>query len=194
VAAIQARLDEDRPHTVTIPGFRHAAVLVPLILRDARLHLAFLRRAEDGRMHSGQIAFPGGARESTDADVVATALRESHEEVGLLPDAVTPLGRMNDGATISRYVVTPVVGFVPDPPAYRPDPREVQEVFEVPLPFLLDPANERGAPSVTFFGRQYAMFEYHYDEHRIWGFTARLVHDFLEIAREIGYDPEKGSP
>ena len=168
-----------------LPGFRAASVLIPLVLRDGDLHVTFIQRTEDGSTHSGQIAFPGGAREDEDADAIATALREAEEEVNIRRDTVTPLGRMDDNATISRYVVTPVVGVVREIPDYRPDEREVQNIFEVPLDFLLDHANERRAPDTEFMGRTWALYEYHWEGRVIWGVTGRIVHEFMTVVRAL---------
>ncbi len=182
---LSARLAARRRRSASIPGFRPAAVLIPLVRRADRLHLSFMQRTEDGRTHSGQIAFPGGAREAADVDEIATALREAHEEVNIHPETVTPLGLMDDNATISRYIVTPVVGAVQEPPRYRPDPEETQDIFEVPLPFLLNPANERRVPDIEFLGKLFALYEYHWQERVIWGVTGRILHSFLTLAREV---------
>jgi len=184
---LRTRISARKRRSARIPGFRAASVLVPLVPRGEILHLAFMQRTEDGRTHSGQIAFPGGAREPTDADEVATALREAHEEVNIRPSSVTPLGLLHDNASISRYLVTPVVGAVEEPPEYAPDPAETQDIFEVPLPFLLNPANERQVPDVEFLGKVYALFEYRWQERVIWGLTGRILHDFLTLAREVNH-------
>ncbi|MFH2008657.1 MAG: CoA pyrophosphatase [bacterium] len=184
-ALVAQRLAERRRRSARIPGFRSAAVLIPLVRRSDRLHVSFMQRTEDGSTHSGQIAFPGGAREATDVDEIATALREAHEEVNIHPDTVTPLGLMDDNATISRYIVTPVVGAVLQPPRYRPDPEETQDIFEVPLPFLLNPENERRVPDIEFIGKLYALYEYRWQQRTIWGVTGRILHSFLTVAREV---------
>jgi 8-oxo-dGTP pyrophosphatase MutT (NUDIX family) len=182
---LRSRITARNRRSARIPGFRPASVLVPLVPRGDSLHLAFMQRTEDGRIHSGQIAFPGGAREPTDADEVATALREAHEEVNIRPVSVTPLGLLHDNASISRYIVTPVVGAVVEPPDYAPDPEETQDIFEVPLPFLLNPAHEQRVPDVEFLGKLYALYEYKWQERVIWGLTGRILHDFLTLAREV---------
>lgn len=184
---LKLRISARKRRSASIPGFRPASVLVPLVPRGDSLHLTFMQRTEDGRTHSGQIAFPGGAREPTDADEVATALREAHEEVNIRPSSVTPLGLLHDNASVSRYLVTPVVGAVAEPPDYAPDPAETQDIFEVPLPFLLNPTNERRVPDVAFFGKLYALYEYKWQDRVIWGLTGRILHDFLTLAREVNH-------
>lgn len=184
---LQLRIAARKRRAVRVPGFRPASVLIPLVPRGDSLHVAFMQRTEDGRTHSGQIAFPGGAREKVDANEIATALREAHEEVNIRPDAVTPLGLLHDNASISRYLVTPVVGAVAQPPDYVPDPDETQDIFEVPLPFLLNPVHEQRVPDVEFFGKLYALYEYHWEERVIWGLTGRILHDFLTLAREVNH-------
>lgn len=118
-----------------------AAVLVPLVLRSQGLNVLLTRRTEQLRDHAGQISFPGGRSDPGDADAVATALREAQEEVGLSPSKVEVIGRMPVYTTVTRFLVTPVVGLVP--PDYRLtlQASEVAEAFEVPLGFLMDPAN-----------------------------------------------------
>lgn len=169
----------------SLPGFRPAAVLVPLVCRTGALCVTFLRRVEDGSIHSGQVAFPGGAREEEDADTVANAVREAEEEVGIPAATVRFLGLLDDSATISHYVVTPVVGVVEPPPEYRLDPREAQEVFEVPLTYLLDRDHEKRVDDVEFLGHRWPLFEYRWQERLIWGATGRMLHEFLEIARAL---------
>ncbi len=117
-----------------------AAVLIPLIERDGQVHLLMEKRPESLTQHKGQVSFPGGARESGDADAVATALREAHEEVGLDPADVEVFGAIDDFVTISRFRVTPVVGRIPDGYAYRPEPAEVEALLEPPWElFMTEP-------------------------------------------------------
>ena len=122
---------------------RAASVLVPLIEREGGLTVLLTRRTAALRDHAGQISFPGGRAEPTDADVVATALREAEEEVGLRAAAVEVLGILPVYATVTHYVVTPVVGLVRPPFTLVLDAREVDATFEVPLAFLMNPAHHQ---------------------------------------------------
>jgi len=133
------------PRTLAIPAFRKAAVLVPLLDRPAGPTFLFTRRTETVPHHKGEVSFPGGGLEQGE-DAPRAALREAHEEVGLVPDRVTVLGLLDDVPSIARYVVTPVVAAVRDPPeAFHPAAFEVSEPFEVPLERLLDPSIRRAS-------------------------------------------------
>lgn len=120
-----------------------AAVLVPLVLRAHGVQVLLTRRTEHLRSHAGQISFPGGRSEPYDADAVATALRETQEEVGILPAEVEILGQLPRYSTITRFDVTPVVALLQPNYTLRPDPFEVAEAFEVPLAYLMTPAHHR---------------------------------------------------
>ena len=120
-----------------------AAVLLPLVQRDDGLHVLLTLRADHLRDHAGQISFPGGRSEPTDADAVATALRETEEEVGLARSQVQVIGCLPKYTTVTSYVVTPVVAIVQSSPALSLDAFEVAEAFEVPLQFLMTPANHQ---------------------------------------------------
>jgi 8-oxo-dGTP pyrophosphatase MutT (NUDIX family) len=122
-----------------------AAVLVPLVQRPDGLHVLLTRRTAHLRDHAGQVSFPGGRSEAHDDGPAATALREAHEEVGLVPQIVEVLGQLPTYTTITQFVVTPVVALVPplDTHSLALDSFEVAEVFEVPLSFLMTPANHR---------------------------------------------------
>lgn len=132
--AVERRFTERAP--------AHASVLVPLVLRD-ELTVLLTQRTEHLTDHPGQISFPGGRAEPEDADAVATALREAEEEIGLPPAQVDVLGSLPTYTTGTGFIVTPVVGLVPPGLPLKPDPFEVAEVFEVPLAFLMNPANHR---------------------------------------------------
>ncbi len=163
------------------PGqpLRPAAVLVPLVQRPEGWQVLLTRRSRELPQHGGQISFPGGRIEATDANPVAGALRETHEELGIAPDRVTPLGLLDVYATISSYAVTPVVGVLDPSQDWRPDPREVDLVFEVPLRFLLDRRNLRREER-HFRGRLRGYYVYPYGEHAIWGATAGMLVNLLE--------------
>ena len=155
-----------------------ASVLVPIVTHEAELTVLFTRRTAHLRRHSGQVSFPGGRAEPCDASPELTALRESEEEIGLKPDRVEIVARLPDYFTRTGYRVTPVVGLLAPPLELVPDPREVQDIFEVPLAFLLDPANHRRA-SREYRGRQVGFYEMPYrsseGERYIWGATAGMI-------------------
>jgi 8-oxo-dGTP pyrophosphatase MutT (NUDIX family) len=153
---------------------RPAAVLVPVVRRDDALTVLFTRRTPHLQDHAGQISFPGGRVEPDDASLEATALREAREEIGLAADRVELLGRLHEYVTVTGYRVTPVVGIVTPPMDLRPDPFEVAEVFEVPLAFLLDPANHL-RNCVLQEGRHRRYYAMPYRHYYIWGATAGML-------------------
>lgn len=157
------------------PGFGavKASVLLPVILRDEPA-LLFTRRTEHLARHSGQVSFPGGRSEAGDLTPVETALRETFEETGIAPSFVTVAGYLDRYLTGTGFDIQPVVGVLADGFALAPDPREVAEIFEVPLAFLLDPANRR-RESREIAGRQRSFYAFTYKEHEIWGATAAIV-------------------
>lgn len=157
---------------------RPAAVLIGL--RDAHEpHMIFTVRTDHLSSHAGQVAFPGGSADPTDADALTTALRESEEEIGLHPSHVTPLGYLDCFETISGFCITPVVARIANEAQFRPAPDEVAEVFEVPLAFFLEPSNLKRY-EMDYRGRQREMVEFHYQGHRIWGATAAILQHLLQ--------------
>ncbi len=155
-----------------------AAVLVGF--RDgAPPRLVLTVRTEHLPSHAGQVAFPGGRSDPDDRDATDTALRESQEEIALDPALVTPLGYLDCFETISGYIITPVVARIAADARLQPAPDEVAEVFEVPLDFLLDPANLRRY-TMEFRGHRRAMVEFVHGGHRIWGATASMLWNLLQ--------------
>lgn len=163
---------------------RKAAVLLPLFNHAGRWNLLYIRRARNERdCHSGEVAFPGGAVESHDADVSATALREANEEIGLEMGSVKLLGRLPEYLTSSNYLVTPVVGEIGWPADLLADPVEVARIFSIPLDWLAEPGNHQVRPwqppgrncprDVVFFDE--------FDGERLWGVSARITVNFLRI-------------
>ena len=151
-----------------------AAVLVPLVNRDDGLTVLFTERSLDLPDHPGQISFPGGRIEPEDRDAGVAALREAYEEVGLSQQRVTLLGRLAEYETVTGYRVTPVVGWIEPPFDVTPDPVEVADVFEVPLSFLLEPANQqRHFRMIGDRRRDY--YAIPYGERYIWGATAAML-------------------
>jgi 8-oxo-dGTP pyrophosphatase MutT (NUDIX family) len=155
-------------------------VLVPLLCKDGEWHVVVTQRAQTVDLHRGQISFPGGACDPLDESHLATALREMWEEIGVPPDAVQVLGALDDYPTITSFNVTPFVGVIPYPFAYRPSPGEVDEVLEVPLSFLRDPANLR-VEQMEHGGQLFDVLFWDYGSYTIWGATARMLQGLLEL-------------
>ena len=155
-------------------AFRPAAVLVPIIRREAGLTVLLTQRTDDMPSHAGQIAFPGGRPQAGDADSVDTALREAEEEVGLTRQFVEVIGQVDHYRTGTGYEITPVVGLVTPGFVTRADPREVADVFEVPLAHFLDEKNHR-IDSRVWQGRERRYYAMPYGERYIWGATAGML-------------------
>jgi 8-oxo-dGTP pyrophosphatase MutT (NUDIX family) len=150
-----------------------AAVLVAITRRADPGVILTVRRA-DLRTHAGQVAFPGGRVDPGDAHIAAAALREAQEEVGLDPEAVDLWGSADPYRTVTNFSVVPVLGSVPPDLPLVPHEREVADLFEAPLAFLLDPANQR-AVTADFQGRMRTYYQIEWDGRRIWGATAAML-------------------
>lgn len=151
-----------------------ASVLVPIVARPETLTVLLTRRTAHLREHSGQISFPGGRVEPGDASAEATALRETREEIGLDAQHIELLGKLSEYHTRTGFRITPVVALVSPPFELRLDAHEVDAAFEVPLSFLLDPANHQ-RHTREFQGRAVHFFAIPYGEHYIWGATAGML-------------------
>lgn len=162
-------LREALPKTLTPAG-----VLIPLIERSEGPVVLLTQRSAELKHHAGQISFPGGRMEDSDANIEATALRETHEEVGIEPRHVSVFGCLDAMPTITGYAVTALVGAVSMHAELRIDRAEVEEAFEVPLEFLVDKRNARAAER-EYMGRRLPVVEFHYGGHRIWGATAHMI-------------------
>ncbi len=157
-----------------LQGLRSAAVLAPVIRREDSLNLLLTVRADHLRSHKGQISFPGGGRDPGDVDAIGTALREAQEEIGLNPRRVEVLGYLDDYPTLTKYMVTPVVGLIDGAPDLAVDTNEVAEAFEVPLAFVLDPASYE-KKILSREGLNVPFFELNWERYRIWGATAGML-------------------
>jgi 8-oxo-dGTP pyrophosphatase MutT (NUDIX family) len=160
-----------------------AAVLVPLVARSDGLHLLLTERQPHLRSHAGQIAFPGGRIDSTDADAVAAALRETQEETGIPPSFVEPVGFLDTYLTSTNYRVVPVVSVLRPGFTVVPQQAEVKDVFEVPLAFLMNPANhERHSRDWQGHTRYY--YAMPWQGRYIWGATAGMIRNLYRLMYE----------
>jgi 8-oxo-dGTP pyrophosphatase MutT (NUDIX family) len=172
-------LNPDNPIIRPETAPKAAAVLVPIILRQPELTLLLTQRTTSLRSHSGQVSFPGGKLETPDEDPVEAALRETEEETGLARDFIETVGFLDGYATGTAFRVTPVVGLVRPGFQVVPEPREVSEVFEVPLRFLMDPANHL-KHSRNWQGRLRHYYAMPYERHYIWGATAGMIKNLYD--------------
>lgn len=165
---------------------RSAAVLIALVnnsdsnqLSTNGLQVLLTKRASHLKHHPSQISFPGGKTEPTDKNLIHTALREANEEIGLSSDAVSILGQLPNYEIISGYQVTPVVALIDTPQIYQKDENEVDEIFQVPLQYFLQPENHS---SVNFYrnGHNHDVHFFHYKHYNIWGATAAMLKDLAE--------------
>jgi 8-oxo-dGTP pyrophosphatase MutT (NUDIX family) len=194
-AALAERLANARRHLRThghdvwhqqeIPpdqSVKHAAVLIPLVERAAGMQVLLTQRTSHLSDHAGQISFPGGRVESHDRHRQDTALRETEEEIGLPRDRVTVLGELPAYEMSSGFCITPVIGWIRPPYPTRPDPFEVQDIFEVPLAHFLDPSNfQRRRYTLGGVDRRYLAVPY--EGRYIWGATAGMLYLFYQLLR-----------
>ena len=162
---------------------RPAGVLAPIVENANGLSVLLTKRSAALKHHPGQIAFPGGKQDEGDADVIAAALREADEEIGLPPSHVEVLGTLPAHETVTSFLVTPVIGFVKTPFEIKPEPGEVDEVFAVPLDHVLNPDNYL-IQSRPWRGQMRNYFVVPYGPYYIWGATARMLRAWTEIIQK----------
>jgi 8-oxo-dGTP pyrophosphatase MutT (NUDIX family) len=169
---VRARGGPLRPASVLLPFFAPSEGAPP--------ELWLVRRPDGMRVHGGQVALPGGKHEPEDADLLSTALREAHEEIGLLPADVDVLGALDDCVTVTGFAVTPYVGWIAKPFQPRPLASEVARVFSAPLSaFEQDPR----AISVTWGSSKRIVLSYEAAGETVWGATASILRNFVELVR-----------
>lgn len=170
---IRKLLSGRKRRTVTGENLKPSAVLIPIFYDQGQYHILFTERSNQVLFHKGQVCFPGGTREPSDASLLATALRETAEEIGLEANDIEILGELDDILTyVTNYIISPFVGFVSRPLSLKTSGREVKGAFSVPLSFLMDEAN--------FKQDSYA---YEYQGHIIWGATARILRQLLDLLK-----------
>ena len=174
------------PNEIEAPDSDPAAVLIPLYWDRAAWHLLFTLRTEQVDAHRGQVSFPGGRLEASDTGPVDAALRESEEEIGLHRQDVRILGALDQRRTVTRFLVTPIVGVIPWPYALTPNPVEVAQTFGVPLDWLADPSHVRLQSRLPSPSREHlsAFFFDAYEGRVIWGATARMTLDLIALLPE----------
>ncbi len=175
-------LAEYIPRRLECPGAIAAAILILVYDRDGEAHVLFTERTHQVEHHKGQISFPGGASDDGDDCLETTALRETAEEIGLPPENLQIVGQLDDMLTISNFVVTPYVGILKTNSeyAFAINHREVAQLVQVPLSHLMDDKNME-LEVRQHKGKQVLVPAYTYEDHRIWGATARMLRQLLEL-------------
>lgn len=189
IIAMEQRLREAlsriRKQRITGAELVTSAVLVPIYYKEGEYHILFTKRTELVKKHKGQMSFPGGARRDGDRTLLDTALRECAEEIGLAPGEVKPLGELDDTLTeTSSYVISPFVALIPYPYQFRVDGGEVEEIIEAPVSAFLDKKCVRRVTALIG-GQAVTSYFYNYQERLIWGATARILHQFLDIFTRV---------
>lgn len=179
------RVAKHRPRRAEA-GTHVAAVLAPVLDRDGEAHLLFTKRADHLGEHPGQMSFPGGSREPSDDTLWETAVREAGEEIGLRSEEPKRVGRLDDILTVTDYAVTPYVARIPDR-EYIPDHREVAEIAVLPVAGLLDSSNHEAEHRDHPAYGEFVVHYFHVNGYTVWGATARIVVQLLEIA--AGWEP-----
>ena len=167
------------------PGLRSAGVLVPLRAAGGVVTVTLARRTERVPHHKGQICFPGGSRDPGDRDLLATAMREAEEELGIRGADVELLGVMEPVPTVTGFCIQPFVVRIPPDARFHLDGFEMAETFDAPLSAFTDFSRYRAA-GTTFLGKPYMVYFLDYDRFTIWGATARILHNLAELARRTG--------
>lgn len=177
---LSERLRSYPRHTITVADLRPAAVLIPLLIRNGEDHLLLTRRTEHLPHHAGEISFPGGARHAGDADLAATARRETEEELGIPAGVIELHGRLDDFWSIHGYHVVPFVGTIPPHTPLRIADGEISEVIEAPLDHFRQPGVHH-VEDWTHRGRVHPVDFYRYGEHVVWGLTAAILRQLLDL-------------
>ncbi|MCX5863047.1 MAG: CoA pyrophosphatase [Desulfomonile sp.] len=174
-------LRERGKKSLSTQGVVTAAVLVPLFYTNCQVHVLLTKRSNHVEHHKGEISFPGGKLDSTDSDLLACALRETAEEIGVDPVDVRILGELDDFYTVATsFLVVPFVGIIPYPYDFRTSPREIDCLLPVPLEVFFDPTR-RTEDIWEIDGRPIQVISYKWQDHNIWGATARILKHFVDM-------------
>ena len=174
-------LSQRKKKRISEPGYISSAVLMPIFCKDGQYHILFTKRTDMVKTHKGHICFPGGTYEEDDVSLAFTALRETAEEVGLRPEDVEVIGELDDLTSLTtNYVISPFVGFIPWPYEFILNEKETERILEVPISVLLD-GNCVHKGTEFMEGESVTSYFYHYRGDIIWGATARILTQFLEL-------------
>jgi len=173
-------LEKREQKRIKDPSYTHAAVLIPLYKKEGECHILFTKRTQQVKHHKGQISFPGGVFDEGDGDFRKTALREAREEIGLNENDARIIGALDDIVTVTGFIVTPFVGLIPYPYPFQLSEIEIEELIEVPLSSLLD-KQCFGERWIDDEGQRRLVYNYQYGEHAIWGATALMLKQLLEL-------------
>jgi 8-oxo-dGTP pyrophosphatase MutT (NUDIX family) len=168
-----------------------AAVLLPIISHEDSLSLLLTKRSANLKEHASQICFPGGRVEESDANHEFTALRECEEEISLAKNKVKILGRLSEIVTTTRFMITPIVGLIKAPLNLKPNPNEVEEIFEVPMEHFFNKANLK-TMRINYEGQLKSFQLYHYQNYGIWGATARMISNLVDFLTDTSLSASNG--
>jgi 8-oxo-dGTP pyrophosphatase MutT (NUDIX family) len=182
---IRQTLSRREVHTISDNNFFPSAVLLPIYRNGDEYYLVFTKRTQNLKNHKGQVSFPGGAFEGgNDRNLADTALRESFEEIGLRGKDVEILGKLDETTTVSHFIISPFIGAIPYPYEFNLSHSEVDELLRVPISTLINESN----PSEQFAignGECLPVYTYRYKNHLIWGATARILRQFLQLFFQV---------
>ena len=190
---LNQKLSGHRPRELAL-NYPEAGILLPVTDNHRSPELVFTLRSANLSTHRGQVAFPGGKRDASDESIVHTALRETHEEIGLPPEQVSIVGRL--GQVMSRYgiLVTPYVGVIPEDHPLQANPHEIECIFRVPLDFFLEDRRER-TDELSLLNSTFYVPCYRWDRYQIWGLSAVVLVEFLNAVYDADINlqaPPKG--
>lgn len=178
---LRMRVMDHKPRIIEAAGLPEAGVLIPITCVHNQPEIILTLRSKRLSTHSGEVAFPGGRRDPGDVDLQFTALRETHEEIGLRPELIDVIGPMD--SLVSRFgiKVTPYVGIVPEVYELTPNADEIEEIFTVPVRYLLEDPREM-THRIDYEGRSWYVPSYRYEGFKIWGLTALMLTELMNVA------------
>lgn len=183
---LSERLSNYAPRQLTL-DFPEAAVLVPITDNPDNPEMIFTLRSAKLNTHRGQVAYPGGMRDKEDTSLLHTALRETHEEIGLPPEQVQVIAPLSQVMSLHRILVTPYVGVIPEDHPLQANPDEIESIFRVPISFFLEDRRER-TDALSYIDSTFYVPCYQWQHYQIWGMSALVLVDFLNAVYDAGID------